>query len=104
MANAATQQNMSVLFFGEACTEPADMPAVQAFLASDNFQSAQSMFGQAQAAHQLLQSAKEQEAHVEHFMRPPKPPDWCANTRLYIYWNLAADAMSWLMTIVKVRV
>ena len=103
MANAATQQNMSVLFFGEACTEPADMPAVQGFLASNNFESAQSTFAQAQAAHQLLQSAKVKEAHVEHFMRPPKPPEWCVNTPFFIYWNLAADAVSWLMIIVRDR-
>ena len=85
MADAAIQQNMSVLFYGETCTEPADMPAVQAFLASGNVQNAQSMFAQAQAAHQLLQSAKEQESRMEHYMRPPKPPDWCVNTRFFIY-------------------
>lgn len=84
MADAATQQNMSVLFFRETCTEPADMPAVQALLASDKLQSAQSMFAQAQAAHQLVQSAKEQEPRVERFMRPPKPPDWCVHRRPFI--------------------
>ena len=77
MADAAAQQNMSVLFFGETCTDSVDMPAVQALLASENLQSAQSMFAQAQAAHQLLQSARKRQPHVEHFMRPPKPPDWC---------------------------
>ena len=81
MADAATQQSMSVLFFGKPCTEVADMPAVQAFLTSDTLQSAQSMFAQAQAAHQLLQSSKMQDPHVEPFMRPPRPPDWCVHKR-----------------------
>ena len=84
MADAATQQNMSALFFGETCTEPADMPSVQAFLASDNFRSAQSIFAQAQAAHQLLQSAGNQQQRVEHFMRPPGPPDWWVHRQLPI--------------------
>lgn len=81
MADAATQQSMSVLFFGEACTEPADMPAVQALLTSDSLQSAQGIFAEAQAAHQLLQSTQMQDPHVEPFMRPPTPPDWCVHRR-----------------------
>ena len=90
MADAATQQNMSALFFGETCTEPADMPSVQAFLASDNLQSAQSIFAQAQAAHELMQSARVQQQRVEHFKRPPRPPDWCVHRHSSIFWLLAA--------------
>ena len=95
MADAAAQQIMSVLFFGEACTDPADMPSVQALLSSEMLQSAESMFAQAQAAHQLLQSAKEQQPHVEHFMRPPKPPDWCEPRHLFIRNGHSCSAASW---------
>ena len=76
MADAAAQQNMSVLYFGEACTESADMPSVLAFLASERLQQTQSVFAQTQVAHQLVQSASTQQRRFEHFMRPPRPPDW----------------------------
>ena len=76
MADAAAQQNMSVLYFGEACTESADMPSVLAFLASERLQQTQSVFAQTQVAHQLVQSASTQQRRFEHFMRSPRPPDW----------------------------
>jgi hypothetical protein len=75
MADAAAQQEMSALYYGEACTEAADMQSVQAIFASEGLHQAQSRLAEAQLAHQLLQSASAQQPTVEDFMRPPKPPD-----------------------------
>ena len=76
MADAAAQQNMSALYFGDACTAPQDMQAVQAFFQSEGLALAQSMFAEAQAAQQVLRASSAPQPHVQHFRRPPKPPDW----------------------------
>lgn len=76
MADAAAQQETSALYYGEACTEAADMQSVQAMFASEGLHQAQSRLAEAQIAHQLLQSATVQQPTVEDFMRPPRPPDW----------------------------
>ena len=79
MADAAAQQNMSALYFGDACTAPQDMQAMQAMqarLQSEGLALAQSMLAEAQAAQQLLQASSAPQSHIQHFRRPPKPPDW----------------------------
>lgn len=76
MADAAAQQNMSALYFGDACTAPQDMQAMQPLLQSEGLALAQSMLAEAQAAQQLLQASSAPQVQAQHFRRPPKPPDW----------------------------
>lgn len=76
MADAAAQQNMLALYFGDACTSPQDMQAMQALLQSEGLALAQSMLAEARAAQQVLQASSVPQAHVQHFRRPPKPPEW----------------------------
>ena len=84
MADAAAQQNLSALYYGEACTDAVDVQPVQALFGSGHLDLAQSMFAQAQEAHHLLQSSSAQQPSMDHFRRPPKPPNWYARP-LFLY-------------------
>ena len=94
MADAAAQQNMSALYFGDACTAPQDMQAMQALLQSEGLALAQSMLAEAQAAQQLLQASSAPQVQAQHFRRPPEPPDWWVGLTCATEWGNHAFATS----------